>query len=263
MNTSGFSRRSFVKKSAVAAAAIALIGFESPGFALGHDLMMQANSDLDIANFEYGLESAAISAYQAAAKTGLLDKPVLDIALKFVDQHTAHQKAWEAAVKNLKGTPQALVIGKYPDLKSQGDILNFAKTLEEVAVGSYFGAVNKLKDDTLTNIAASIMPIEAQHVAVFASALKMDPLPSSFVSGTSDADIAKIATALQIGPVPAAAAPAPVAPAPVSAPAAGVGGAKQGEDYTGGVVAGTLAAIAAAAAGAIALRSRKATADKE
>lgn len=277
INKTGFSRRSFIKKSAVAAGALALVSFQGPAFALGKELMMQTNGDLDVANFEYGLEALAITAYQTAAKTGLLDKPVLDIALKFVDQHSQHQKAWEAEVTRLGGTPTPLAIGKYPDLKTQADILAFAKTLEEVAVGSYFIAIQKFQDAGRVNIAASIMPIEIQHVTVYASALKQDPIPSSFPTGTSEADIGKIATALAVGPANApapaptaapTAAPAPMpgqpAPAP-GAPATGFGGAgKQSEDYSG-VVAGTLAAVAAAAAGAIALRKHSSaqTSDKE
>ena len=258
LNTSGFSRRSFLKKSAVAAGALALISLEGPAFVFGKELMQQANSDLDMANFEYGLEALAIGAYTAAAKTNLLDKPVLDIALKFVDQHTQHQKAWESEVTRLGGKPQALAIGKFPELKSQTDILMFAKTLEEVAVGSYYGAIGKFQDASLANIAASIMPIEAQHVAVYASALKQNPLPDSFVKGTPEADITKIATSLQVGPAGQATAAgqggAP-ATAPSSMPASGVGSAAK-DDYTGGIIAGTLAAIGAAAAGALAFRKR-------
>lgn len=256
----GFSRRNFIKKSAAAAGALALISMSSPAFVLGKELATQTSGDLDLANFEFGLEALAIAAYQAAAKTGLLDKPVLDIALKFVDQHVAHQKAWEAEVTRLGGKPQALAIGKYPDLKSQGDILMFAKTLEEVAVGSYFIAIQKFQDASRVNIAASIMPIEMQHVTVYAAALKQDPIPSSFPTGTSEADIGKIATALAIGPAPAATGGG----APTTAPAAGIGGPNKQDDYTG-VVVGTLAAIGAAAAGALALRKQNETqtADKE
>jgi hypothetical protein len=265
LTTSGFSRRSFLKKGAMAAGALALISMEGPAFALGKELTQAANGDLDIANFEYGLEALAISAYQAAAKTGLLDKPVLDIALKFVDQHSQHQAAWEAEVKRLGGTPQALAITKYPALKSQADILNFAMTLESVAVGSYYIAIGKFKDASRVNIAAGIMPIEMQHVTVYASALKQDPIPSSFPTGKSQDEINSIATALGVGPVQAAPTPTPVpatAPAPgqtmpaPGAPNTGVGLTGQHQDDSTGIVVATLAAISAAAAGAVALRKR-------
>lgn len=275
LTTSGFSRRSFLKKGAMAAGAMALISLEGPAFALGKELTQAANGDLDIANFEYGLEALAISAYQAAAKTGLLDKPVLDIALKFVDQHTQHQAAWEAEVKRLGGTPQALAITKYPALKSQADILNFAMTLESVAVGSYYIAIGKFQDPSRVNIAAGIMPIEMQHVTVYASALKQDPIPSSFPIGKSQDEINSIATALGVGPAQATPTPTPVpttaAPAPApgqtmpapGAPNTGVGMASQPQADSTGIVVATLAAISAAAAGAIALRKRGASAKSQ
>ena len=275
----GYSRRNFLKKGAVAASALALVSLEGPAFALGKELAQATSGDLALANFQYGVENLAIVAYQTAAGTNLLDKPVLDIALKFVAQHTAHKSAWEGEVKRLGGTVQSLVITKYPALKSQADILAFAQTLELVAVGSYYAAITKFDDASRKNIAASIMPIELQHATVYAAALKQDTIPTSFPIGKSQDEINQIATSLGVGPAPAAPAPAPTpapAPAPTPAPApapapggsmpapgapnTGNGGLGKQDDNTAGIVTATLAAISAAAAGAIALRKRGATA---
>lgn len=245
LSKTGVSRRGFLKTTAVTAGAMAMINFSSPAFILGSELAMAADADTDLVNFEYGLENAAIEAYKAAAATNLLSKDVLDIALKFVAQHADHQAGWAMELKRLGGTPTPLVIGKYPDLKSQADILAFAKTLEEVAVGSYYGAIGKFKDVNLAKAAAGIMPIEALHVAVFATALNQDPIPSAFVKGASEADINAAATALQIGPVKAP-----------SVPNSGAGGNAKGDDYSG-IVTATLAAVSAAALGALALRKGK------
>jgi hypothetical protein len=248
MQAKNVSRRNFLKTGAVVAGGATLIAFEGPAFVFGKELAQQMQTDLDIINFEYGLEFVAIEAYKAAAGTGLVPQPVLDIALRFVAQHTDHLNGWASEVRKLGGTPTPLVIKKYPDLKSLNDILAFAKTLEEVAVGSYYGAIGKLKDANLITAAAGIMPIEAQHVSVFAAALNQDPIPVAFVTGTPEAQIGQIATALQIGPASAT---------PTAPPASGLGGAAKNDDYTGIVVA-TLAAIGGAAAAMLASKKHHA-----
>jgi Ferritin-like domain/TAT (twin-arginine translocation) pathway signal sequence len=252
-NVKNVSRRSFLKTGVVVAGGVALVTIEGPAFVMGMEIAQQAQSDADLMNFEYGLEFAAIEAYKAAAGTGLLPQAVLDIALKFVGQHTDHLNGWGSELRKIGGTPTPLVIKKYPDLKSVTDILTFAKTLEEVAVGSYYGAIGKFQNSTFTNIAAAIMPVEAQHVAVFASALNQDPIPTALVTGTPEAQIGQIAQALQIGP----ATSMPSAP-----PASGAGGASKGNDNTGIVVA-TLAAIGTAAAAMLASKKHRPKEEQE
>jgi Ferritin-like domain/TAT (twin-arginine translocation) pathway signal sequence len=246
------SRRSFLKTGAVVAGGVGLVAFQGPAFALGMEIAQQAQTDADLINFEYGLEYAAIEAYKAAAGTGLIPQDVLTVALRFVAQHTDHMNGWASELRKLGGTPIPLVIGKYPDLKTVGDIASFAKTLEEVAVGSYYGAVGKFTDPAFQNIAAAIMPIEAQHVSVFAALLNQDPFPSAFVTGTPEAQITQIATALQLGPVPGM---------PTRPPASGAGGLNQ-SDNTGLVIA-TLSAVGAAAAAMMAARKHRPQAQQD
>jgi len=49
-----------------------------------------AASDANILNTALGGEFGAVAAYQLAADSGLLQKPVLDIAMQFQGQHKAH-----------------------------------------------------------------------------------------------------------------------------------------------------------------------------
>ena len=251
----GSSRRSFLKKSAVVAGGLAAFSV-MPAFQLGQQLAMAANTDLDMVTMQAGLENLAVKAYQAAAGLNLLDKPVLDIALKFADQHSQHQKAFEAEVRRLGGTPTPIVITKYPDLKTQADILNFAQTLELAAAGTYYIAIGKLQDPTLVKITASIMPLEIEHATILAAALKQDPIPASFVVGKTQDELNTIVTSLAPAADPSAAAAAPQVPS--GTPSTGAGGSAGQSDNTG-VVVTTLAAIGAAAAGIIALRKRGAT----
>src|SRR5579883_952517 len=50
-------------------------------------------SDVKILNVAIALERAGIKAYADAARTGLLEKPVLAVATGFMKDHTAHRDA--------------------------------------------------------------------------------------------------------------------------------------------------------------------------
>ena len=79
------SRRGFLQgtgRSVLSASAVALlIGCES----IAADRKMAAanpSGDVDILNIALGLEWEAIAAYQIGAESGLLKKPVLDVAVQ-------------------------------------------------------------------------------------------------------------------------------------------------------------------------------------
>ncbi len=264
------SRRSFLKKSAVVGGSVAALALlEGPAFMFGKELAQAANSDLDMMIFNGGLEALAQKAYQTAAGLNLLEKPVLDAALKIVSQHREHQLAFESAAKRLGGTPVPLEVTKYPALKSQADILEFARTLEMVATGAYFIAIGKLKDPQLVTLTASIMPIELHHATILSAALKQDTIPEAFPVGKKQDEINTIATAIAVKPQAAAAGQGGAAPAsggssttPAGAPASGIGGASAKDDNNSIVVA-TLAAIGAATAGFLALRKRGESTESE
>ena len=60
-----------------------------------------APSDGDIATFAASVEYAAVAAYTAAAKSGLIkNKAVLDAATAFAGQHQQHGDAFKAAGTN-------------------------------------------------------------------------------------------------------------------------------------------------------------------
>src|SRR5499425_3772428 len=64
-----------------------------------------AASDVSILNTALGGEFGAVVAYQLGADSGLLQRPVLDLALQFQGQHRAHADLLAKAVKTLGGTP--------------------------------------------------------------------------------------------------------------------------------------------------------------
>jgi rubrerythrin len=180
-------RRTFLRGSgfALTGAAVALLA--------GHDALA-ANvakaakhghaGDVTILNSALGAEQQAIAAYQVGAESGLLQKPVLDLAVKFQSQHKQHADLLAATVKQLGGTavsPLAKYDFPVSTLKTQADVLKFAAGLEQGAVSAYLAAVPKFDNRDLSKAAASILGDEAMHWAILRNALGEDPVPVAFV----------------------------------------------------------------------------------
>lgn len=146
-----------------------------------------AASDVNILNTALGAEFGAVQAYQLAADSGLLQKPVLGLAIQFQGQHRAHANLLAKTVKTLGGTPaepMKTADYKFPveTLKTQTDVLHFAAGLEQRAVSAYLGAIPLFGDRDLAKAAASILGDEAMHLAILRQALGENPVPESFVS---------------------------------------------------------------------------------
>ena len=184
----GEVRRSFLTgfgKVTLSATAIALLaGNEKLGF-VGRASAQTTNNDVTILNSALGAEQQAIAAYQVGAESGLLQKPVLALAVQFQGHHKQHADALAKAVKKLGGAPVTpLKDYGFPKskLKTETDVLSFAASLEKGAVSAYLGAVPILTDRDLAKAAASILGDEAMHWAVLRQALGQNPVPEAFMS---------------------------------------------------------------------------------
>src|SRR5262245_30631080 len=183
-----FRRRGLLRASGVtvlSASAVALLaGSEKMALAQSGN----AANDVSILNTALGLEHEAISAYQVGATSGLLQKPVLDVAVKFQSDHRAHRDALVATIKKLGGMPvaarsdaevaQAL---NAASLKTQIDVLRLAQRLEKGAANAYIGVIPSFGDKMLAQVSARLAADEAVHWIVLSQALK-DPLPASALS---------------------------------------------------------------------------------
>lgn len=178
------NRRHFLKTSGalLSGGAVALLA-GAPSLAQAAD--KHAESDIRILNTALGAELEAIAAYQVGAESGLLQKPVLDLAVTFQGHHKEHADVLAKTVQKLGGKPVAAK-SKYnfpvQNLKSQADVLRFAAGLEQGAVSAYLGAVPLFRNRDLSKAAASILGDEAMHWAVLRNALGEAPVPSAFVS---------------------------------------------------------------------------------
>jgi rubrerythrin len=181
-------RRTFLTGSGgavLSATAIALLT-GSEALAAG-EKKSNATSDATILNTALGAEYEAIAAYQVGAESGLLQKPVQDLAVQFQGQHKAHADLLAQTVKKLGGKPveaKKAADYKFPTdkLKTQEDVLRFAAGLEQGAVSAYLGAVPLFQHRDLSKAAASILGDEAMHWAILLQALGENPVPVAFVA---------------------------------------------------------------------------------
>lgn len=176
------SRRSFMRSSgALSAVAVALLA--------GKDVMAAGmngdmSKDVSILNVALALEHEAINAYQLGAGSGLLQKPVLDIAVAFQGHHKAHRDALMATIEKMGGKPvmeqkleayaQSLNAGS---LKNQADVLSLAARLELGATNAYLGVIPAFQNSELAKVAARLAADETMHYTVLTQALGR-PLPA-------------------------------------------------------------------------------------
>ena len=178
------ARRAFLGKSGLllSGAAVALLAGRDALAAKGDK---STEADARILNTALGAELEAIAAYQVGAESGLLQKPVLNLAVTFQGHHKEHADVLSKTIVKLGGKPVAAK-SKYTfpteTLKTQADVLRFAATLEKGAVSAYLGAVPVFGNRDLAKAAASILGDEAMHWAVLRNALGEAPVPAAFVS---------------------------------------------------------------------------------
>lgn len=178
------ARRAFLGKSGLllSGTAVALLAGRDALAATGSE---STASDVRILNTALGAELEAIAAYQVGAESGLLQKPVLALAVTFQGHHKEHADVLAKTVAKLGGKP-VLAKTKYTfpveTLKNQNDVLRFAATLEKGAVSAYLGAVPVFGNRDLAKAAASILGDEAMHWAILRNALGEVPVPSAFMS---------------------------------------------------------------------------------
>jgi rubrerythrin len=178
------TRRAFLGKSGLllSGAAVALLAGREALAAKGDK---STEADARILNTALGAELEAIAAYQVGAESGLLQKPVLNLAVTFQGHHKEHADILSKTIVKLGGKPVAAK-SKYTfpteTLKTQADVLRFAATLEKGAVSAYLGAVPVFGNRDLAKAAASILGDEAMHWAILRNALGEVPVPSAFMS---------------------------------------------------------------------------------
>lgn len=176
------SRRTFMGRTgSLSAVAVAMLAGKD---ALAQGMAGDASKDVGILNVALGLEHEAINAYQLGAGSGLLQKPVLDIAVQFQGHHKAHRDALIATIMKMGGTPvmekkldeyaKAL---KADTLRNQGDVLDLAARLELGAINAYLGVIPAFGSKDLAKVAGRLAADETMHFTILTNALGR-PLPA-------------------------------------------------------------------------------------
>jgi len=178
------NRRHFLRASGalLSGGAVAMLA-GAPSLARAAD--KHAESDVRILNTALGAELEAVAAYQVGAESGLLQKPVLDLAVTFQGHHKEHAEVLRKTIAKLGGKPvEAKAKYTFPveTLKTQADVLKFAASLEKGAVSAYLGAVPVFGNRDLAKAAASILGDEAMHWAILRNAVGEVPVPAAFMS---------------------------------------------------------------------------------
>lgn len=145
---------------------------ESPAFA---DQPM----DVQMLQTSASIENLAVATYGVALTLPFIGGSSANGVIKaFVtktkDQHAGHAQAFNAAVAQLGGKAQNspdqtllnLVNQKKPTLTGPGPVVDLAITLETGAQQTYVSFVGALSDLNARKVTASIMGVEAQHVAI-------------------------------------------------------------------------------------------------
>ncbi len=154
---------------AVGAAALA---FASPaGAASSKDIMALQTAA--------GLENLAVFTYKTALTLPFIGgSSALPVVKAFVTktmaQHSEHAAAFNAAVTKLGGKTQSGTDPKYtpvvqkaaPTLKTPGDVVALAITLEDIAAETYVADVGLVSTSTLRDLFSSVAGVEAQHKAI-------------------------------------------------------------------------------------------------
>jgi len=150
--------------------------------------------DLAVAALAASLENLAVAAYgdvltaAAAGKLGTVPPAVANFVTTVKAQHAQHAQAWNSAIvaaghPAITGPDQTLVpvvakgFAKVTDVTGAAEL---ALTLEEIAAATYQSAISAVKATSSIKVAASIQPVEMQHVAVLNFVLGRYPVPHAF-----------------------------------------------------------------------------------
>ena len=142
-------------------------------------------NDVGVIQTALALEHEGIAAYRIAGKSGLLSPGTLKLALLFMGHHQAHRDSLAKLVATAGGKPvepktdsQYIAELKLASLKSEGDIVALATTLERGAASAYIGQITALKDPKLAKLFASISAVEAIQWTTLNNAAGT-PIPAS------------------------------------------------------------------------------------
>ena len=148
----------------------------------GAERSTAASADVAILNQALAIEQRAVAAYHTAAEH--LAGGRRATAQHFEAQEREHTDALAQAVMALGATP-ASARDRYaiPSLDDADAVLRFAMGVEQIAIAQYLDLIPKLSSQNLRGTFASILTVEAEHLAVLREEAGQDPAPDALVRG--------------------------------------------------------------------------------
>jgi rubrerythrin len=146
----------------------------------GAEQSTAASADVSILNQALAVEQRAVATYQTAAQH--LSGARRGTARQFEAQERMHVDALSQAVLALGATPTTSR-DRYalPPLSDDDAVLRFAMGVEQIAVAQYLDLIPKLSSQNLRGTFASILTVEAEHLAVLREEAGQEPVPDAFV----------------------------------------------------------------------------------
>jgi len=138
--------------------------------------MAQEDVDVQILQTAVSLELLAVATYGTALTLPFMsdNAVVKTFAETTMMQHDEHGQAFNAQATALGGEEQTEPNAKYsqvvqdatPTLTDAGKVVELAMALEQVATQTYVNNVGMMEDTKSKEVMASVMGVEAQHLAV-------------------------------------------------------------------------------------------------
>lgn len=170
--------RALVARGVMGGGALAAAGFGTALLALlARPAFADQSADVQMLQTAASIENLAVATYGTALTLSFvpqLPKAVQTFVTTTKAQHADHAKAFNAAITQLGGKaqnePDPVLLGVVnkakPTLTGPGPLIDLALQLEQGAAETYVADVGAFSDANARKVTASIMGVEAQHVAV-------------------------------------------------------------------------------------------------
>jgi len=194
--SSPFSRRRMLAFGGLAAVGLAVAGTEVKQPLSAGAATSSAPVDVRVAALAASLENLAVYTYTAglnaakAGKLGTVPPAVATFATTALAQHADHADVWNSTLKSAgykkvtKPDPKELVTvnAAFSKVTDVVGLAELALLLENVAAATYLEGLSAVTSVEAKQTAASIQPVEMQHVAILRFVLGEYPVPSAFSS---------------------------------------------------------------------------------
>jgi rubrerythrin len=142
--------------------------------------VVQEMSDVDIMQFALTLEHLEAAMYTQMVAMNWSRSKEVEYIQSFAQHEAAHVDALTRALQAIGEEPVMAMTGyQFPPFDTRIDMLNFAKTTEDVGVGAYQGAATAIGNKDYLAVAGSIVQVEARHAAIINLLLGLDPVPAA------------------------------------------------------------------------------------